>query len=135
MGLTRPPALSIVIPDARRVVGEYVSLSCEGRLLKAIRRGGWFLPLNLALLMTAELLIGAGLTMTFHVTFVLGAVFWVAVTSGGLLLSVCRGRTSPEDLIDTPLLTSMLFLISLTSHRRTRAQVTELLAAEQILDL
>lgn len=117
-------------------------------MLKAIRRGGWFLPLNLALLVTAVLLIGAGMTMTFHVTFVLltlaaflwsfrtfvlGAIFWVAVTSGGLLLSVYRGQTSPDELIDIPLLTSILLLIFMIAHRRSRAQaqVAKLLATEQ----
>lgn len=114
-----------------------------------MRRGGWFWPLNLALLSTAVLMFATQMTVLFfHVMFILltlatlfwefhaftlGAAFWVAVTGTGVIGAVYAGRTQPEEIVEVPLLTAILVVAFLIARRRARAQaqVAALLATEQ----
>lgn len=104
------------------------------QVLELWRRFG----IDLALVVTAALMLLTGFTVLFfHLIFfwlALGAfswrfrafapraVIWVTVASTEVLLAVVAGSTQAEELIELPLLTSILVLIFIIAQRRSEAQ-------------
>ncbi|MDH3676221.1 MAG: PAS domain-containing protein, partial [Anaerolineae bacterium] len=100
--------------------------------------GGWYLLLDLALFVTATLMIVTSTTVVyFHIVFILltlGAFFWrfyafavraivwVAVTSVVVALAIIAGETQAEEITEIPLLTAILIIVFVVAHQRSKAQ-------------
>lgn len=101
---------------------------------------------DLALLVTAVLLFLGDMTvLCFHIMFVLltfgaffwelrafvwRATFWVPVTTLGVLVDVLADRIPSEELIEIPLLSTILVGVFMIARRRTEVQA-QLLAQDQ----
>jgi len=105
----------------------------------AIISGRWLLLVDLALLVTAVLMIviTEQTVLFFHIIFVLLAfgafywkfrgfilrvLFWVSLTTTVVLLAVLSGRTQPDELIEIPLLITILLMVFLIASRRAKTQ-------------
>lgn len=110
--------------------------------------GGWALklshmrrrlgPVDAALVVTTALMFTTNQTVLFfHVIFVLltlgafswrftefaiRAGFWVTLTTAEVLLVVLAGGTQPDELIEIPLLSTILILVFMIARRRAEAQ-------------
>jgi PAS domain S-box-containing protein len=102
--------------------------------------------IDLALFVTAVILfLGDATILTFHIIFVLltmgaffwklrafawRATFWVLVTTFGVLLDVLVGRIPSEELIELPLLSTILVGVFMIAQRRSEVQ-SQLLEQDQ----
>lgn len=109
-----------------------------GQLLGVLQFNGWFILLDLALLITAILMIVTpAKVLFFHIVFILltlgafywlfrafaiRAVFWVAVTTIVVILAIVAGETQVEEIIEIPLLTSVLILVFVIAEQRSSAE-------------
>jgi PAS domain S-box-containing protein len=116
------------------------------RALVSTRSGRGLGLIDLALLITAVMLFLGDLTvLCFHIIFVLltfgaffwkvrafvwRAAFWVPVTTLGVLLDVLVGRIPSEELIELPLLSTILVGVFMIARRRAEVQ-TQLLEQDQ----
>jgi PAS domain S-box-containing protein len=109
-----------------------------GDALQGLQTGRWFWSVDLALVVTAILLIFTEATVfLFHVIFILltvGAFFWnlrafalragiwVTITSAVVLSAILVGRTPAEELGEIPLLTIILLVVFGVARQRARAE-------------
>jgi diguanylate cyclase (GGDEF)-like protein len=54
--------------------------------------------------------------------FTLRTLFWVGATTGAVLLAVQQGRTQPEEMIEIPLLVTILAMVFIIASSRARTQ-------------
>jgi diguanylate cyclase (GGDEF)-like protein len=103
---------------------------------------------DLGLLLTAYLMFATEyIVLFFHIIFVLLSVgaffwdfrafifrslFWVGGATGAVLLAVSQGRTQAEEMIEIPLLTTILVMVFLIASFRAKAQ-RELEREHQVL--
>lgn len=108
------------------------------KILRALQIDRRFALLDLALLATALFLIFTpAKVLFFHIIFILltfGAffwrfrafalrsLFWVAATTVVVVLTVLAGETQVEEIIEIPLLTSILILVFAIAEQRARAE-------------
>jgi len=99
----------------------------------------WLPLIDLALIITAILMVLTKATVLFfHIIFVLLAfgaffwkfrgfalrvLFWVTVTTSVVLFAVLNGSTQPDELIEIPLLISILIMVFLIASRRAKVQL------------
>ncbi|MEW5958660.1 MAG: PAS domain S-box protein [Chloroflexota bacterium] len=109
-----------------------------GKVLKTLQIEGWLVTLDVALLAAVLLLIFTeSKVLFFHLIFVLltfgaffwkfhafalRAILWVAVTAVVVSLTILAGETQVEELIEIPLLTSILILVFAIAHQRSTAE-------------
>ena len=107
-------------------------------ILKTLQIDRWFVILDLALLVTAALMLFTEATKLFSHTvfflltfgtffwqfrgFVWRAGFWVSVTSAIMLAAVPAGKIPPEELIEIPALIAILLVVFTITRHRTRAE-------------
>ena len=93
---------------------------------------------DVGLVVTAFLMLATErIVLFFHIIFVLLAIgaffwnfrgftlrglFWVTGATLGVLLAVLHGRTQPEELIEIPLLSTILVMVFLIASSRAKAQ-------------
>ena len=104
-----------------------------------ILSGRWLLLIDLALLVTAILMIviTEQTVLFFHIIFVLLAfgaffwkfqgfilrvLFWVTFTTTVVILAVVSGRTQADELIEIPLLITILLMVFLIASWRAKTQ-------------
>ena len=54
--------------------------------------------------------------------FTLRSLFWVGGTTGAVLLAVSQGRTQPDELIEIPLLSTILLMVFIIASFRAKTQ-------------
>ena len=54
--------------------------------------------------------------------FIFRSLFWVGGATGAVLLAVSQGRTQPEEMIEIPLLATILVMVFIIASVRTKAQ-------------
>jgi diguanylate cyclase (GGDEF)-like protein len=54
--------------------------------------------------------------------FTFRSLFWVGATTGAVLLAVQQGRTQPEEMIEIPLLCTILVMVFLIASSRSKSQ-------------
>src|ERR1044071_9965156 len=54
--------------------------------------------------------------------FTLRSLFWVAGATTAVLLAVLQGRTQPDELIEIPLLTTILVMVFIIASSRAKTQ-------------
>jgi len=94
--------------------------------------------IDLGLLLTACLMFATEhIVLFFHIIFVLLSIgaffwnfrafifrslFWVGGATSAVLLAVSQGRTQPEEMIEIPLLATILVMVFIIASVRTKAQ-------------
>ncbi len=128
----------MVDDTSNKPIGRQLKQITGGSLWQTLQLEGWFVLLDLALLGTALLLIfTAHKVLFFHIIFILltfgafywnfrafalRAVFWVAVTTIVVAHTIYVGETQVEEIIEIPLLTSILILVFAIAEQRSRAK-------------
>ncbi|MCB0165753.1 MAG: PAS domain S-box protein [Anaerolineae bacterium] len=106
--------------------------------LKVWQFEGWLIFLDLALLLTAVLLLFTpAKVLFFHCVFILltfgaffwdfrpfavRAIFWVTITTVAVMLAILASQTQVDEIIEIPLLTTILILVFFIAEQRSRAQ-------------
>ena len=106
--------------------------------LKAWQFDGWLILLDVALLfMALLLLVTSAKVLFFHCVFILltfgaffwefraftvRAVFWVTITMAAVILAIFAHQIPVEEIIEIPLLTTILILVFFIAEQRSRAQ-------------
>jgi diguanylate cyclase (GGDEF)-like protein len=96
------------------------------------------LLIDIGLLVTAFLMFATkSIVLFFHIIFVLLSIgaffwnfrafsfrslFWVGGATGAVLLAVLQGRTQPEEMIEIPLLTTILVMVFIIASFRAKTQ-------------
>lgn len=110
----------------------------RGLSVKDIEFNRWFLLLDLALFVsTILLLVTPAKVLFFHLVFILltfgafywkfrafalRAVFWVTITTIIVLLAIFARQTQVEEIIEIPMLTSVLILVFAMAEQRAAAE-------------
>src|SRR5215216_1120434 len=96
------------------------------------------LLIDIGLLVTAFLMFATeSIVLFFHIIFVLLSIgaffwnfrafsfrslFWVGGATGAVLLAILQGRTQPEEMIEIPLLTTILVMVFIIASSRAKTQ-------------
>ncbi len=115
-----------------------LKIFAAGGVRKVLPVARWVEPLDLALLMTAILMVVTDQTvLLFHIVFVLLAIgafywqfrsfiwrtsIWVTIDTAYVLEAVFTGKTHIDELIEIPLLTTVLILIFRIARQRAKAE-------------
>lgn len=103
-----------------------------------IQIGRWIRSLDFLVLVTAILMVSTEMTVFFfHLIFVLltwgafswkfrafswRAGFWVTVATAEVLITILEGKTQSEELIEIPMLSTILLVVFFIARRRATAQ-------------
>ena len=109
-----------------------------GDFMRTWQFDGWLILIDLALLVTAAfLLVTPAKVLFFHCIFILltfgaffwdfrafavRAIFWVVITTVGVMLAILANQTQVDEIIEIPLLTTILILVFFIAEQRSRAQ-------------
>ncbi len=123
---------------ASKPISRLLKQIASSNFLQALQIERWFILLDVALLVTALLLIfTTAKVFFFHVIFVLltfgaffwkfhafalRAIFWVTVTTIVVTHTIFVGKTQVEEIIEIPLLTSILILVFAIAGQRSKAK-------------
>lgn len=107
-------------------------------LVKTWQMDGWFIFLDLALVVTALFLIfTSAVVFLFHLVFLLltlgafywkyhsfaaRAIIWVTLTTIVLVITILAGETQASEIIEIPMQTAIIVLVFIIAQQRSKAQ-------------